>query len=330
LSTDKAYHHNPHLPFIKEQIPGNVYINGQYCNDNDLDRLPRSKLLQWMVTPNPQRPEKLSDKWAPEVHLSGFLQRSEDRIVWLGHATFFLQLNGRRILTDPILSDLAPVMRRRHALPCNTAALTGIDYILLSHGHRDHLDIPSLTLLAGQNPGVTVLCPLGFEKILRSIGFHHVQEAAWWQQYTMPKGIAVTFLPARHWNRRWLWDFNTTLWGSFWISGGKKKVYFAGDSAYRHHYKDIYHTMGSPDICLMPVGAYKPHFVMKWAHMSPVEAVQAFRDLGGDLFIPMHYGTFDLSDEPASEPVSLCREIFAAENKLHQLKIPAVGEIIGV
>lgn len=80
----------------------------------------------------------------------------------------------------------------------------------------------------------------------------------------------------------------------------------------------------------MPVGAYKPEFVMKWAHASPQEAYRAFLDLQGSMFIPMHYGTYDLSDEPASEPVKICREAFAADNRSHQLVVPAVGEVVGL
>jgi L-ascorbate metabolism protein UlaG (beta-lactamase superfamily) len=330
MATDIQYHYNKHLPFIKEGTKGNVYIDGEYCNDQDKDRLPVSRMMQWMVTANPQRSEKQRDTWAPEVITGNdFLQNQGDAIVWLGHASFFIRFHGKNILTDPVLYDLAPVLRRRHALPCKPEALTGIDYILLSHGHRDHLDIPSLTLLAGMNPGVVVLCPLGFEKILRNIGFRHVQEAAWWQQYTMVKGLDITFLPAKHWNRRWLWDYNTTLWGSFWLQHSERTIYFAGDSAYSSHFTTIRRQLGAPQVCLLPVGAYKPEYVMKWAHTSPKEAHQAFLDLQGGTFIPMHFGTFDLSDEPASEPLRLTRQLFADDHRLHQLKAPAVGEMVG-
>ena len=308
-----------------------MFIQGEYCNDNDRDRLPRTKLMRWMVTPNPQRRQKLEDTWTPEVRpCNDFLQDRQDGLVWLGHASFLIRLHGKTLLVDPVLFDLAPMLRRRHALPCRPGDLKGIDAILLSHGHRDHLDIPTLSLLLEHNPDIVVLCPLGFEKMLRNIGFRHVQEAAWWQQYTMVKGLDIIFLPARHWNRRWLWDFNTTLWGSFWIQHGERSIYFAGDTAYSTHFKAICRQMGAPQVCLMPVGAYKPEFVMKWAHASPQEAYRAFLDLQGSMFIPMHYGTYDLSDEPASEPVKICREAFAADNRSHQLVVPAVGEVVGL
>lgn len=177
--------------------------------------------------------------------LQRFLQDRQDGLVWLGHASFLIRLHGKTLLVDPVLFDLAPMLRRRHALPCRPGDLKGIDAILLSHGHRDHLDIPTLSLLLEHNPDIVVLCPLGFEKMLRNIGFRHVQEAAWWQQYTMVKGLDIIFLPARHWNRRWLWDFNTTLWG---VSG-----YNMGN--------EVSTLPGIP-----PIPPISRPYAVKWAH----------------------------------------------------------------
>lgn len=321
------YLSNKNLPFVKES-PGNLFIRGQFVQGIRPEPLPRSKLFKWLLTPNPKRIEKKIDQWKPEVKFNTeFLHAAEDQLVWLGHASFYIRLGKYQILTDPVFGDLAPFMRRRHPMPCSPSAFTNIDYIILSHGHRDHLDIPSLKILVRNNPQCTVLCPLGFEDMLRDIGFLYIQEAAWYQQYQTPEDLKIVFLPAKHWNRRFLWDYNTTLWGSHWIETRKTSIYFAGDTAMNSHFADIRSIMGSPDICLMPVGAYLPRFVMEWAHMAPWEAVDALHILGSTYFIPMHFGTFDLADEPASEPVKLLQQ-YIQEGKMRrdQLWLPAVGE----
>jgi L-ascorbate metabolism protein UlaG (beta-lactamase superfamily) len=281
------------------------------------DKLPFSNLFRWMASRNPQYSEKKQDRFTPGVlHNERFLQSKEDMIVWLGHSSFFIQLNGVRLLTDPVFYDLTPFLRRKYGLPCRVGELRNIRYILLSHGHRDHLDIPTLKKLRNYNPDAEILCPLGFIGMMKSIGFANIQEAAWWQQYKT-EGIDIILLPAKHWNRRLLTDYNTTLWGSFAIRSDATSLYFAGDTGYGNHFKEISRSFPSFDVCLMPVGAYKPRYVMEWAHTSPEEAVMAFHTLKGKHFIPMHYGTYDLSDEPPSEPVRL----------LHQLR--ENGEING-
>ena len=119
---------------------------------------------------------------------------------------------------------------------------------------------------------------------------------------------------------------NQVLWGSFMLRAKNKQIYFAGDSAYKDHFVEIKELFGEPDFCILPVGAYKPAFMMEQSHLDPREAVQAFHDLGGKLLIPMHFGTFDLSDEPAGEPVRILQAMAAAGKIYGQLHLPAIGE----
>lgn len=217
------------------------------------------------------------------------------------------------------------MIKRMAALPCSIYDLIGIDYLLLSHGHRDHYDESTVNQLLDQNPKMELLLPLKLSQLLKSKRKKATyQEAAWWQQYQITKDIEVTFLPAKHWNRRYLHDFNRQLWGSFMIKAPELSIYFAGDSAYDGHFQEIKEVMGSPDVCMMPIGAYKPEYIMKEAHMNPQEAVQAFHDLDGGVMIPMHYGTYDLSDEPLGEPVRMLKSM---EKKMQgRLLISEVGQ----
>jgi L-ascorbate metabolism protein UlaG (beta-lactamase superfamily) len=312
MKTEIKY--NPKLSFIRDDIKGNLCIDGEFVFDKKKDKLPFENLFKWMTSPNPQRSEKKKDKFIPHVEYNhNFFEKSNDKIVWLGHSSFYVQLNNKHILTDPVFHDLTPLLRRKHDLPCSISHFKNIDYILLSHGHRDHLDIPTIKKLIQQNPDCTILCPLGFQNMLHKIGCRKIQEAAWWQQYDI-EHLNITFLPAKHWNRRFITDYNTTLWGSFSIHSAEKTIYFAGDTGYDKHFKEINQHFPEFDICLMPVGAYKPKFVMEWAHTSPEESVQGFHELNGKKLIPMHYGTFDLSDEPASEPIRILQNL--KENNL--------------
>ena len=139
-------------------------------------------------------------------------------IVWLGHASFFIRMQGVTIITDPCWTDL-PMIKRQVGLPCSADEFKNIDYLLLSHGHRDHYDTDCVNQLIGQNPAMELLLPLRLSELLGSQrSAVPYQEAAWWQQFSTQSGssrsgLEIMFLPAKHWNRRWLNDFNRQLWG---------------------------------------------------------------------------------------------------------------------
>jgi L-ascorbate metabolism protein UlaG (beta-lactamase superfamily) len=229
-------------------------------------------------------------------------------MVWLGHSSFLIRLNGITLLTDPCLFKM-PFFPRYIDLPFELKLLKNIDYVLISHGHRDHFDVPSLKIIKEANPNATYLIPLEMGKMLESLGIRNYQEAGWYQAYSPIKELEINFLPAKHWHRRFLWDTNTVLWGSFLIQSSNTNIYFAGDTGYHSHFQEIGSLFPNIHYCLMPIGAYKPSFMMQKAHTSPQEAVQGFHELNGKIFVPMHYGTYDLADEPLSEPEKILRQL---------------------
>lgn len=325
----KTYHFNPSLTFIKKNWKGNVMIKNQFVFESVIEKIPLSAIAKYAIYNNPQKKEKNEDDFIPFTIKEGdFLKNGKDKIVWLGHSSFYIELNGIKIITDPIFGDISFFLRRKTELPCKPMDIKGIDFILLSHGHRDHLDLPSLNLLAQNNPNASILCPLKIGEIIKKFTpFKNIVEAGWWQKYPFTN-IAISFLPAKHWNRRHLTDYNTTLWGSFMIEGKNTSIYFAGDSAKGNHFPTIAKEFKNIDYALMPIGAYKPSFLMEWAHLSPEEAVEAFIQLGATHFIPMHYGTFNLSLEPASEPIKLLKHKTENESFTGTLIIPKIGEEI--
>ncbi|MEO0330640.1 MAG: MBL fold metallo-hydrolase [Bacteroidota bacterium] len=327
-----GFRFNENLPFVKKEARGVWYEDGQFIHAKYAsDTAAFSKILKWQLQPNPQKKEKKDDNFRVKcIYNPAFLSSSKDTIVWLGHASFFIRIGGITLLTDPCLTDL-PLIPRLVPPPCPVSAINDIDYLLMSHGHRDHFDEKVIRQLIKQNPAMTFLLPLEISKLLgskrRSVLF---QEAAWWQRFAVKDDLEITFLPAKHWNRRYLHDLNRQLWGSFWIKYRGVSIYFGGDSAYDTHFSEIREVMGEPDICLLPIGAYRPSFIMKSAHMNPAEAVQAFDDLGGKIMIPMHYGTYDLSDEPLGEPLQLLREFEDIGRFKGTLNALAVGEILSL
>jgi len=325
-----TYLNNPALQTVREGYRGAPFRNGRFLNENRAyaDKSFRD-VLKWMLSPNPQKQEKVDDTFALQSRFIGNVERlPQNSLVWLGHASFLMRIGDRVIVTDPCLTH-PPMSHRLVDLPIHPTECSKIDYVLISHGHFDHLDEPSLGLF--QSPTTRALIPLKMSSLIRSMNKRiDTQEASWYQEYSIGESFRVTFLPAQHWHLRVPWDRNKVLWGGFIIQAAGSTIYFAGDTGYAGHFKDMFELFGPIDYCLLPIGAYRPDYIMKENHMNPEEAVRAFHDLHGRVLIPMHYGTFDLADEPLGEPVRWLREIQKENGIQGTLIIPDVGEVVRI
>jgi len=293
---------NKNLETIQKDWKGNIKIGDEFSNgeEKDIQIMPLD-IFKWKFSKNPQATEKKQDTFRLKVvENQAFLHSNKDMIVWLGHATFFIRINGKTILTDPVLGDVS-FIKRLSGNACATDSIKNIDYILLSHGHRDHFDKSTLKTIFKNNPNLEALVPLGLNTFFDKNNIKN-QQAGWFQKYQIDDDIAIYFMPARHWNRRGALDFNKNLWGSFIIKSKDKTIYFSGDTAYGTHFKEISKYFENIDYSLLSIGAYKPENIMKDTHMTPLEALQAHKDLQSKVFIPMHFATYDLSDEPIGEP----------------------------
>jgi L-ascorbate metabolism protein UlaG (beta-lactamase superfamily) len=321
------YRRNNDLVTIKEGYQGNPLKNGRFIDDVDKTRLSFFSLLKWKLSINPQKKEKASDPFRLNVIKNNkIFDMKDDMIVWLGHSSFLIRIDGKTFLIDPILSDM-PLQKRLCDIPVRITDIKNIDYLLISHTHYDHLDAKVIKAPGLKN--TKALIPLGMGGIIKCMNKDiKTEEAGWYQKYnTGEKSPRVFLMPAIHWSRRSITDTNKVLWGSFIIKGKSRCIYFAGDSAYNGYFKDIQRLFPDIDICLMPIGAYKPPYIMQKNHLSPSEAVSAFNDLKGKILIPMHYGTYDLSDEPPGEPVRFIKELDAQGQIKGELRLPDVGEI---
>jgi L-ascorbate metabolism protein UlaG (beta-lactamase superfamily) len=226
-------------------------------------------------------------------------------LTFIGHSSFLLQLPGLTILTDPVFSDrCSPVSwagpKRARPPGLALAKLPPIDLVLVSHNHYDHMDLPSLRHLASRGTPA-VIGTVGNEPILRRAGFGRVTTLDWWESTTTGP-FRITATPARHFSRRGLLDGNRSLWAGFSVASPDGQVLFAGDSGAGPHWTAIRERLGPPDLALIPIGAYEPRWLMAPVHMNPAEAIQAHHDLGARQSIGMHFGTFQLTDEPVDAP----------------------------
>lgn len=228
-------------------------------------------------------------------------------LTFIGHSTVLIQIAGLNIITDPVWATrVGPgyvVGVRRVKKPgVSLQDLPKIDLILLSHNHYDHMDKRTLRFLAGRdNP--KIVSSLGNLRALKKIGFNEAYEMNWWDKIDFGNDLCVTFVPAQHFSGRGVFDQNKTLWGGFVVEVAQKIIYFAADTGFGDHFKEIEKRFSHIDISLLPIGAYEPKWFMREVHMSPKEAVKAHRQLHSNQSVAIHFGSFPLSDEGIDDPL---------------------------
>jgi L-ascorbate metabolism protein UlaG (beta-lactamase superfamily) len=254
-------------------------------------------------------------------------------VTFVGHATVLIRTPSAVILTDPHFSSHAGAYGRLGAPRVRQPGLTveqmpPVDIVFVSHTHFDHLDLPSIGLLA-RRCRPTFVTGLGVGPLLRRAGATTVTEIDWWSNVTAG-GLSLTLTPAQHWSNRSPFDRRKTLWGGCYVQDLQgASVYFAGDSGYATCFAEVRKRLGPPDVALLPIGAYEPRWIMEDNHMNPAEAVRAHGDLGAGCSIAIHHQCFRLSDEGFDEPV---RDLEAARQAAgitpDEFRVVDVGETV--
>lgn len=278
------------------------------------------------------------------------------RLMWLGHASWLVQVGRANLLIDPVFSAQIGWFYPRHVPPALTPEqLPPIHLVLITHGHYDHLDLPSLAALP---KSATVMAGRGLGPLLCRRQFARVIELDWWDTVDVERNpfrsldgsstpgdersesratdtadhgdLQVTFVPARHWSRRSLFDADRTLWGGFVVQAGDVSVYFAGDTAWFDGFAEIGRRFPGLDAALLPIGGYEPAWFMSRNHLNPEQAGEAFLQTGARTLVPMHWGTFQMTDEPLREPIERLQRWWQSapipEGRV--LATPAVGETV--
>ena len=306
------YTKNENLKTIKANWKGTpIDQKGRFVN-HEFPFLPSTiELLQWQLGTNKFAEEKKSDTERLKVlDPTDFLNSNKDGILWLGHASVYIRLGGKAILIDPVFGE-PTFVKRFVPVPNPIEKIKKLDYVLITHDHRDHCDEMTLREIANKFPKAIFLGGLRMEELFDewTTTSNEAKNAGWYQQFKLAvEDLKITFVPVRHWSRRGLFDTNQRLWGGFVIESGQTKMYHGGDSGYGSHYKELAETFGEIDYFIVGIGAYEPRWFMEANHNNPSDVVKGFQDAKAKMLIPMHYGTFDLSDEPPNQPLRLLKQ----------------------
>jgi len=297
---------------------------GHFFNPWGVSPAGLTALLRWKLGKNPYDKKRPLD--IPMVANDGAYLKDGGQppsATWVGHSTFAIQDGGDVVLSDPHWGARALLPKRLSPPGIPLSSVPDGAFAVLSHNHYDHLDSWTVRHLPAAMPWFV---PLGLAQWFRDRGRQQVVELDWWQSARHGRWT-LTCLPAQHWSNRFRMPRNSTLWCSWLLDSGERRYYFAGDSGYYHGFAEIGRRFAPLDIAFLPIGAYEPRWFMRYQHADPGESYQAFLDLGARFMIPMHWGCFDLTDEPADlAPKVLARVLEEKGAERERVRILAVGE----
>ncbi len=288
-------------------------------------------ILRWQIGSEKQEWPDWVDDVAPVVPLP-LPENLTARLTFVNHATFLIQTHQGNFVTDPVWSKRASPFQwlgpaRVRAPGIQFESLPKIDFALISHNHYDHMDEETIKRLKAAHDPI-FFAGLGDGPYLKKYGVTKIQEMDW-EQTVIQGPVKITYEKSAHWSQRSLNDTNESLWGSYILelpaipsttnrphSSESRKIYFAGDTAYHSHFREMAEKYGPMDVSLLPIGAYEPRWFMKGSHMNPDEAVQAHHDLQSQISIAMHFGTFQLTDEGLEAPTQAIERHYAKTPEL--------------
>jgi L-ascorbate metabolism protein UlaG (beta-lactamase superfamily) len=249
------------------------------------------------------------------------------RATWLGHSTVLLEIDGLRVVTDPVWGERAsPVTfagpRRFQPVPVSLASLPPLDAVLVSHDHFDHLDYPTIVELARLDVPFVTSLGVGAHLEAWGVSAKRITELDWWERAELGKGLTITAAPSQHFSGRTLGGRNSTLWSSFAVRGPQHAVFFSGDTGLTNEYAEIRQRLGPFDLVMLEVGAFHP----AWGdiHLGPENALKALTLLGGGIFLPVHWGTFNLAFHAWDQPAETLLQMAPAHGA--HLAMPRLGE----
>ncbi len=282
------------------------------------------RFLRWQLASNAF--DKSADPTIPRVANDGASLAGREHsgsITWVGHATVAVHDDEDVFLTDPHFGKRALLPGRWAPPGVPIESIPADAFAVISHNHYDHLDAWTVEALPDT---IEWYVPLGLAQWFRDKGRARVVELDWWQSARRGRWT-ITCLPSQHWSRRIEHATNSTLWCAWLVDSGTRRYFFAGDTGYFGGFAEYGRRFGPIDVALLPIGAYEPRWFMGYQHMAPEEAYQAFLELRARFMVGIHWGTFDLTDEPIDlAPTALREAVAAANGDADRVRVLAIGE----
>lgn len=283
---------------------GTKFINREgYDNKGFFD------MIKWITN---REPGTWTEKTAADVVFGEIpaekISDSTQVITYINHSTFLIQTNGLNLITDPVYSErVSPVSfagpKRMRPPGIHFDDLPKLDIVMISHNHYDHLDINTLKKIQ-KHFDPLFITPLGVDLYLQKKGISKTVSLNWWQTHKVNNEISISVVEAQHFSSRGLFDRDKTLWAGFVIESNNGNIYFAGDTGYNDFFKKIGEEYFPIKTAIIPIGAYIPRWFMGPVHVDPKQALQIHKEVGAELSIGMHYGTFPLADDGEMDPIN--------------------------
>ncbi|WP_057936747.1 MBL fold metallo-hydrolase [Algoriphagus resistens] len=309
------------------------FENGKFSNlmptNMDMDFAEAIKMLPEFFKNDPTRRPDFKLPIAYRDSLELVVDDHPTRLVWFGHSTFLLQIDGKTILIDPMFGEVPapnPMLGKKRfseELPIAIEKLPQIDMIIMSHDHYDHLDYRSIRKLKEKTKAFYMPLGMGAHFEEWGVDSSRIHELGWWDEIRAD-GLLLALTPARHFSGRGLSNRFSTLWGSWVIQGESDNIYFSGDSGYGTHFKQIGEKYGPFNFAMMECGQYNE----RWTdiHMVPEETAQAAKDISAKVFMPIHWAAFTLAMHSWTDPVE---RVMAKAKEINQpIIVPEIGQFI--
>jgi L-ascorbate metabolism protein UlaG (beta-lactamase superfamily) len=286
--------------------PASDHFNGKkFLNAGNVKPNGLKEVLKWMLSRERGKWNYIDSRstFEPKEKITNGLN-----ITFINHSSFLIQFNGINILFDPVFSErtspfewAGPKRMRPPGIALDR--LPKIDFIILSHNHYDHFDVPTVRKIY-QKDKPQLIVPLGVEAHLRKVGIEGI-EMDWWQHIELgAEKFSIHCVPAQHFSGRGSLDRDATLWCGYVLHTPIGKIYYCGDTGYSSElFKTIGQRLGPMKVSMIPIGAYKPSWFMSPIHCSPDEAVSIHKDVRSAFTIAMHFGTFALADDSQTDPI---------------------------
>jgi L-ascorbate metabolism protein UlaG (beta-lactamase superfamily) len=288
--------------------PATDHFDGKkFRNLNGVEAKGFKDIFKWLR--EGRSPRVWKENLTPSTPFDGEESKmGECRISFINHSTFFIQIDGLNILTDPVWSKHASPFQfagpKRMKQPgLKMESLGRVDFILLTHNHYDHLDLTALKRL-DHLYAPRIITALGVDLFLHKKGFRNIQALDWWEKTSL-KHIKLHSTPTQHFSSRGIFDRDRSLWCGFVLQSDHHNIYYVGDSGYGAFFKEIGDRLGPFDASIIPIGAFKPEWFMQPIHVNPAQAIQIHHDVSSKMSIACHYGTFPLADDSMDDPVDL-------------------------